>query len=197
MTTYQPNLRAFVTVLVIVSIGIVALIEKVPLSAEYESYRSLIVPSTIVSIVWVLWIIFDRFLWKWRVSRLFGLSNQPDLNGVWVGDIDRLGEENPHQFKMEIYQTFSKISIATRTEHSSGHSIRAYFLSDQHNKRFELVNLWSCRTKKRQKTEAFEEFKGLSQIAILDDNGSVILEDYYFTDRIPPTAGKSRLVRSP
>lgn len=195
MTSYQPNIRAFITILVIVSLGIFALVANIEISTKYEKYRSLIAPTTIVTIVWFLWILFDKFFWKMKISRMLGLSKQPDLNGKWTGDIDRLGEENPHHFTMEINQTFSKISVKTRSENSSGHSIKAYFLSDAHNETFELVNLWHCRTKKRQKTEAFEEFKGLSQVSILEENGTTILEDYYFTDRVPPTAGRSNLVR--
>lgn len=195
MTPYHPNIRSFVTIVVVVSILGMALLNAIPLGNNFEKYQSFIGPTSVASIMWVLWVLFDKYLWKWQVSRWLGLSKQPDISGIWIGDVDRLGEANPHAFEMTITQTFSKISISTRTNNSKGSSIKAYFLCDIHQKQFELVNLWMCRTKKRQKNEAYEEFKGLSQVAIISDGDKIRLEDYYFTDRNPPTAGRSMLVK--
>ena len=178
------------TLVVFVSLSIYLMTQQIPAAGDFEKYRSFATPASIGVVVWILWIIFDKYAWKWKVTRLTGLSKIPDLNGIWSGDVNRLREQNPHSFQMEIHQTFSRISIKTRTTNSTGHSIKAFFLSDDHDENFVLVNFWNSRTKKRQKTEAFEEFKGLSQLSIEREGDSIVLVDYYFTDRTPQTAGK-------
>jgi hypothetical protein len=150
------------------------------------------------SIVAGFWYAFDQWLWKFDVFRKLGISELPDLNGVWVGEVDRLGEDNPHRFELKIFQTYTRISIQTNSGNSKGNSVSAIFLTDETRKKFDLVNYWSSRTKALAPGVSHqEEFKGLSLIDIRTSDGEVVLEDYYFTDRNPPTKGKVRLVRLP
>ncbi len=148
------------------------------------------------SVVGLFWFLFDQFFWRTRIFQKLGISELPDLNGVWVGEIDRLGENKPHRFELRVFQTYSKISIQTNSGNSKGNSICAMFLTDETRRNFDIVNYWSSRTKSRDpNTDHHEEFKGLSLIDIRLRNQEIYLEDYYFTDRNPPSKGKVMLKR--
>ncbi|WP_125184551.1 Cap15 family cyclic dinucleotide receptor domain-containing protein [Hyphobacterium indicum] len=148
------------------------------------------------SIVGLFWFLFDQYFWKMDVFRRLGISELPDINGVWVGDVNRLGENNPHRFELRVFQTYTKISIQTNSENSKGNSVCATFLTDETRRNFDLVNYWSSRTKTRDPDKNFhEEFRGVSLIDIRNHDDQISLEDYYFTDRNPSTKGKVRLHR--
>lgn len=174
----------------------------IPANSIFSYFTSAIGQSHIVnigfatSIVALFWFLFDRYLWRLDLLRTLGISDLPDLNGLWVGEVDRLGENAPHRFEMRIFQTYSKISIQTNTGNSKANSVSALFLTDETMKNFDLVNYWSCRTKRRGSDDGQQEdFKGLSHIDVRMRDGQLALEDYYFTDRNPATQGKTILRR--
>ena len=147
-------------------------------------------------VVGLFWGLFDQFFWKKEIFRTLGISELPDLNGIWVGEVDRLGENNPHRFELRVFQTYSRISIQTNSGNSKGNSVCAIFLTDETRKNFDIMNYWSSRTKSLDPNSVHqEEFKGLSLIDIRMHDGELVLEDYYFTDRNPPTKGKVILHR--
>ena len=158
-----------------------------------NSTHFVLAPSGIIVLLTVSWILFDKFLWKWKFARWLGLSHVPDLNGKWSGTLQRLGETTTHPFSLEVTQTFSKITTRSSSIDSISYTIKAYFLSDEHFKNFELLNFWLCRTKVRSRKDQLEEFKGISQISIVVNGPNIELNDYYFTDRNPPTAGRIHL----
>ncbi len=148
------------------------------------------------SVVALFWFLFDQYLWRLDLFRTLGVSDLPDLNGLWVGDVNRLGENNPHRFELRVFQTYSKISIQTNSGNSKGNSVCAVFLTDETRKNFDLVNYWSSRTKKRDTDEELlEEFKGVSRIDIRKSGEELVLEDYYFTNRNPHSSGRMILHR--
>lgn len=158
--------------------------------------NEVIVLGLITSIVGLFWILFDRFFWKWKIFRWLGLADVPDISGTWVGDVDRIGEISPHEFEMKVFQTYSKISIQTNTANSKSNSIYTSFLVDETGKNFDLINYWLCKTKHSSPDiKNMEDFKGISHIDIREIDGEIVIEDYYFTDRNPPTQGKARLLR--
>lgn len=112
------------TLAVFVSLGIYLMTQRVLALGDFEKYRPFATPASIGAVVWILWIIFDKYAWKWKFTQIIGLSKVPNLNGIWSGDVDRVGEQSPHSFQLEISQTFSKISIKTRSGNSTGHSIK-------------------------------------------------------------------------
>ena len=154
----------------------------------------LIDPSLIITTVTILWVLFDKYIWHYRIFRFIGLSEVPFISGTWKGTINRIGENTPYDFFMEISQTYSKISIETRTDDSTGHSISCRFLCDDTKTHFKLLNYWTTSAKKKD-SDQYEDFKGCSLITIEKINKHnnmemIIMNDYYFTDRNPPTNGK-------
>lgn len=185
MHPYKTNPRPFIIAAVLIALFVSWL--SILLS-EKTIDGLLISPALIITIVGFSWWIFDKHLWKTQLANTLGLSKIPDLNGYWKGTINRDGEKSPHEMTLKITQTYSRVSMTTKTAQSNGDSIKSFFMCDENHSSFQLINYWRCKTSKRDDTGK-EEFHGCSQIRISDDNGLLILEDTYFTDRTPPTKG--------
>lgn len=148
----------------------------------------------ILTLVGCYWGFFEKWGWKCNMFRIWGwLCDIPDLNGRWEGTLDRLTEDNPHQFVIEIQQTLSKIQIHSYSKNSLGHSIVAQFVTDQVGGKYNLITTWTCRTRNTTNSNEFEEFHGTSIYEIVHSDDGLILEDYYFTRRNPQTKGQTRL----
>ena len=191
MSPYKANGRNFITAAVLISL--LTTIAQTALTGT-SLLGVLLAPATVVSAVTGSWFLFDRWLWKKPIARVLGLSYIPNLNGLWYGDVDRIGEQAPHSFELKVTQTYSRISMTTKTDNSHGYSIKSFYLCDENLSSFELINYWYCKTKSKGNS-GFEEFHGLSRIRLIDERGLLILEDEYFTDRNPPTQGRVNLRR--
>lgn len=71
-----------------------------------------------------IWILFDRFLWKWRP--IISLHGVPNLSGIWKGtgqsDFTENGKSTSFEMSIRITQTFSKIECRSEFENSSSTS---------------------------------------------------------------------------
>lgn len=81
----------------------------------------------VLAVYAIIFIIFDRQLWRWKFLREFGLVRVPDLNGDWSGHLassfDGLEREIP--VTMQITQNWRTIYITLSTEKSRSHSVLA------------------------------------------------------------------------
>ncbi|WP_107936488.1 hypothetical protein LG296_20680 (plasmid) [Ureibacillus chungkukjangi] len=74
-----------------------------------------------------VFLIFDKFLWKWSVLYKLGLIKTPNLNGIWEGTLS----SSYHDFKtpmpacIEIKQTWTQICIFAKFNQSRSYSISA------------------------------------------------------------------------
>ena len=75
----------------------------------------------------LLYFLFDRYLWKWQFLRKIGLTELPNLNGVWKGMLTPNGR-SPRDVEITITQTWSNISVKLKTKHSSSRSLIATVL---------------------------------------------------------------------
>ncbi len=71
--------------------------------------------------------IFDRRLWRIPIIQKIGLVNLPNLNGNWEGYLLSSFDEHSTKYdaRIEIIQSWTRISIILRTENSESHSIIA------------------------------------------------------------------------
>lgn len=65
----------------------------------------------------MLFLLFDRFVWRWSRLYKFGLVKIPDLNGDWTAVIYSFRGKKI-EAAVKIYQTYSKISIYLKTAKS-------------------------------------------------------------------------------
>lgn len=84
-------------------------------------------PSTF-TFYFFFWLVFNRWLWKWQTLHTVGLIKTPDISGAWHGFLqssyDKHKEEpqKKHEIYMDIYQTWTKISLILRANSSSSKS---------------------------------------------------------------------------
>ncbi len=80
----------------------------------------------------ILYSVFDKYLWNFKIFRITGITTFPDLRGRWKGsqissfEID--GQKVVSQSYLEITQTFSEVCICSYYQKSQSASIVANFV---------------------------------------------------------------------
>lgn len=79
----------------------------------------------------VLYALFEKYAWHWRIFGFFGVVSVPDLRGHWKGKQRSSHQENGNNVEipscLEISQTFSKIILCACYERSQSQSVAANF----------------------------------------------------------------------
>lgn len=66
----------------------------------------------------LLFIVFDKFIWKWPWLYNLGVVKIPNLNGYWDASMASSATGKQIEAKVFVYQTYSKIRIRLETEKS-------------------------------------------------------------------------------
>ena len=88
------------------------------------SYIEITISITTISIFGILYSLFDKFIWKWKILHKLGIIKIPNLNGKWKGNF----QSSYHDFKenlpviLIIEQSWSKICIKGKFNHSKSSS---------------------------------------------------------------------------
>lgn len=160
----------------------------------YGELRVLGTATALATIASAIWWLIDNHLWRRSWARRFLKIDTPDLRGRWEGTIDRHGENNPHDFIMEISQSFSALSVRTYSAKSKGSSIVTKLTKDGDDPDYYLYVIWRTSAQNRDDPAAYDDFLGCSKITIgTGPTGERILEDDYFTGRQPQTKGNLQL----
>lgn len=129
----------------------------------------------------------EKTLWKTRIMRLPFFENYwtPVLEGRWEGKLIR--ENIPHDFVIEIKQSFTSISCITYSRHSSSSAYASEILYNDQLKNYQLIYYWHGGTISVQKnTGDSNTFDGLTVLDIIVEYGKVTrLKGTYFTNRQP------------
>lgn len=84
-----------------------------------------------IAVYGVLYILFDRYFWKWEIFRQFGIVWFPNINGRWKGNQISSYKENGKNVevegRLEIIQTFSKVCVRAYYTKSESESVAASF----------------------------------------------------------------------
>jgi hypothetical protein len=123
---------------------------------------------------------FDR--WLWRILPLRRALGIPDLNGVWQGEFRREGREDPHEVKVTITQSLSRIKITFRGRSSSSTSIAADLsIADEQS----VMLRWQYDSKPLVATEqAADKYgEGAARATLEIDNGEYRLAGLNFTSK--------------
>ncbi|MCW4005260.1 MAG: hypothetical protein NWF04_01480 [Candidatus Bathyarchaeota archaeon] len=75
---------------------------------------------------------FDTYIWKWRFTKIVGLVKGPNIAGVYEGTLASSYDnfKNPIPISVEVFQTWTKISINWRTATSSSRSLVASIITN-------------------------------------------------------------------
>lgn len=150
--------------------------------------------GTILTVLGLFWVFYIKVGWRLRPLRLWGwLSNVPDLQGRWEGAVRRHKDDEPHEFVIEISQTYNSISYRTFSKNSKGDSVTATILTDETGKVFKVISTWRVTTRKLEDATAEDSFTGTSIWNISFEGAVKTLEDTYYTGREPQTKGISKM----
>jgi hypothetical protein len=141
----------------------------------------------------LLYLLFDRSLWKLKWVRRFLLV--PDLNGEWRCSgvtVSKAGTEKsePWNGTVRIRQSWSRMAIVLSTEHSSSRSIAASVYRDSSGG-FRLIYHYDNDPNPQERE--LSRHTGLCRL-VFDDSGSSASGNY-FTDRDRMTVGTMSLAR--
>ena len=140
----------------------------------------------------VLYWIFDRHVWRWRILRRLRLLSVPDLNGMWTGEIDSsFGEEGTNRdVKVNIMQRWASILITLQAGESSSRSTMAAFKTRDTDSP-ELTYTYLNEPRGRA-TDTMQMHRGTCTLRVASDR----LEGDYYTGRGRGTVGELKLVRA-
>ncbi len=171
--------------------ALVSLGTKVGLGEGWMTTVGTAVPVT--AFFGFLYMLFDRYLWKWSMLRRVLLV--PDLNGVWeCGGRTALKDGAPVEFKWQgkltISQSWSKILVHLRTDQSSSRSISASIYHDQ-GVGYRL--LYQYRNEPRAGGDELQIHTGAVEMDF--DEACTVGQGHYFTDSHRNTVGVMELKR--
>jgi hypothetical protein len=84
---------------------------------------------TVPGIYALLFVLFDKWLWKWKIFKWIGIVTADDLNGKWVGTLksswDNFQSDIPSE--LLIKQTGTSIKVCGKFNQSRSVSLHEYF----------------------------------------------------------------------
>lgn len=195
MHTYARNCSLHPTLIAVISLVSITLALAIGFLAD-RAIASFGIPLTgisAVSIFGLLWLLFDRCLWKVGLVRRVLLV--PDLNGNWkcAGQTISKGSElvdYKWDATITISQSWSKMLVRLETSQSSSKSIAAS-LYHEGDRRYRLIYHYTNDPKPSE-----QELRRHSGLTDLLFNASVrTAEGRYFTDGDRLTVGEMELTR--
>lgn len=137
------------------------------------------VPS-VFAVFGLLVYMFDQVVWRvlpgW-VKRYLGI---PDLNGTWRGVLKTTYDEfkHEHQVEVEIEQTWRRISIRLKANHSSSRSLTATITTNQSKCSTLSYEYWNEPRPDALKTMEMHRGTAIFELASPDK-----MEGHYYTGR--------------
>lgn len=137
---------------------------------------------TVLVVFWGLYEVFDKKCWKMKIFQKTCV-NIPNLNGEWKGTYhsDYKGGKDGDA-KLEIKQTWTKISIVSHHKESDSYSRVASILLDT-NKGINIVFQYENITNEKSSKTMYNH-RGYSDLIYVKKRGKEILKGDYTGDQI-------------
>lgn len=162
---------------IVLAIAAIAMMTSVSLLQRYDWYHY-VAPTTGALYGLLLWA-FDHFIWKLRW--IIKATKLPDLNGQWVGVVEREGEE-PHEITLIVTQTFTRIGLVFSGRHSRSHSISIDIAIDNPNNIQVRYVYYSEPTVTVDTQNKYGE--GCTRLAYRVKEGTKVLEGIYYSMKL-------------
>lgn len=122
------NFTYFILILIGISVFFVYLIFTLVEKYQINLPFYVAIPS-IPAIYGFLFILFDGYLWKWKIFKTLGVVIADDLNGVWEGQSKSSYDscKKDIKTKLKIKQTATSVVINGEFENSKSVSLNANF----------------------------------------------------------------------
>lgn len=130
--------------------------------------------------------------WAWRPLAWWGILSIRDLNGVWAGSLSSSYHnfEEELDFKLDIDQTWDKISISGSAGDSSSYSLSASFTNGRPGLRLDYLYQ---NEPDATAQEGMEIHKGAAMLSLSKDKNT--LEGQYFNGRGRDNFGHMEVTR--
>lgn len=192
MVTYNIKYFAYAIIGLALATFLVLFVATQDMSnIDFKKVLSLI--STTITINTIIWGIFIKWLWKWRIFYPW-LVPFPNLSGEWSGTILSNWKEkqlDPIETEVSINQTFFHIQVKIKTGESKSNSIGATFDIDKERGISQLIYSY-MNTPKSGVRHRSEIHYGTTTLSFEGFN-VVNLEGEYWTSR--ETTGEIHLKR--
>lgn len=192
MVTY--NIRAFAFTILGLAFGTYILIFILTQNLESINFNKAITDvSTTISINVVLWTIFIKCAWKWKLFYPW-LVPFPNLSGYWEGELKSNWKEqtlSPIFTEITITQTFFNVQVKIKTNESRSHSTGASF--DIDNERGIQQLIFSYMNTPKSSVRGRSEIHYGSTLLTFEGHKVNEMEGHYWTDRL--TTGEINLKR--
>lgn len=192
-----PLLTVLALMTYISVLAVSSLQQRIPESVPYLLVQVLMISPT--AITCALCGLYERKLW--RLPIFSWLNTMPDIAGTYCGEIRfRFSgqSEQVKKCKLQIKQTCSRIKVECvfnreGEANTKSRSRVASILTDElgdHQLYFYYHNRGSCMSH-----DTLNAHDGMNVLDIVNENGSIRLEGYYFTNRDPQTKGCMTVTR--
>src|SRR5207249_2539262 len=125
----------------------------------------------------------DRSIWKWQLPRRVGLLKLPNLSGTWEGYVTSTFDSHAdkHAATIEVRQTWTRIVVTLRTDHSESHSLAATLLVDQAFG--PLLSYEYLNEPKPNALAAMQTHRGTARLRLESGNEMDVLDGEYYAGR--------------
>lgn len=189
MKEYKLNIPLFITIIgiisAIISVTILLMMNTINLKDVGQlalNYSFITVPLALI------WFLFEQYGWKSKTFKFLMkfLNIPPNISGRWEGTINRIDENNPHGFVIEIKQTMTKLQVYTYSKNGKSESIIDDIVTDKMKDNFQLTYLWEGNAGKLTGLDyKGGKFKGYTILELIENGKERKLKGEYFTDRAP------------
>lgn len=141
----------------------------------------------------LIYVAFDKLVWKLPAVRTVGLVKVPDLNGTWTGTINPSGGQHAfeHPVSMEIAQTWRDLCVRLRTDNSGSRSLIGALIIEEAGEavlNYEYINEPTAHA-----VDSMHMHRGTARLRLTGDGE--LLEGEYYTGRDRKSHGTLRVSR--
>lgn len=154
---------------------------------EIDPYQ-LIAPSSFMIFV-VLLSLYNNYVWKW--SSKIGLSDIPNLNGIWEGIVKRSGGEE-YTSKMIITQNWEKIDVSIESNLTTGTvEVVGIFIENKNRKKLKLIYQVRARALDIEGYHPYGE--GVNELVLREENNTIEMDGFFYSSK--KSTGKLKFKR--
>ena len=161
------------------------------------NFTQLIIPwwidaPSVIGFYGLLYTIFNRYLWRLRISRTIGVVKVPDLNGTWNGYVTSSFDEHAKKYDatIRISQNWTRIAIILETNYSKSNSLIAAIVTE--DPRGMVLSYEYLNEPKPDAKHTMHAHRGTARLTL---SGGKVLEGEYYTGRDRQNFGILRFER--
>jgi len=149
---------------------------------------------SVIGFYGLVYAIFNKYLWRWRILRTIGVVKIPDLNGTWEGYVASSFDQHATKYDatITIFQNWTQISIILETSNSKSSSLIAAIVTEDPNSM--VLSYEYLNEPKPNSKHTMHIHRGTARLTLQSDGK--MLEGEYYTGRDRQNFGILRFKRT-